>query len=642
MPTYGRWALPAGPAIGIDTRPSTSFLSTGAGWKPGGENWSTPTGSVDTALQDMPMFNASLGLFVSTKSGKPYTGKNPMTGQSYLNGQPTTVTVPYSGGRQINPNDPTQRYQAVNIEKTPELAGTNQTLAAAVNQISKEALPDFSAIKSAYESDIARARESSQAATDISGVTGTLTSAQARYDAALEKAKQDYANALAETAGTQRQIVNEARANLTPYEAALVAERNRYSGALGTAGDAYRQAIDEARRNWAASLTEGRDIYGRQTDESIARSKAAAYDTMLRNIKAYRSVSGTPTSLGSNELAQLVRGSAQIEVPMEQFRLGQRQAYIQNLAVPSLLDIAGRETAKAAQFDPAMAAAIYGAGTTTATNILGGRENVLSRYALPVETAIGAQAITKAGQFDPMIAAQQFQSGTATAQTIQQLSVVTSTMAREDAIRYMQSLGVPEQVRQSILSGNIANAAAVNQLIQASRYQGLQDIMGAQISQPIGTTFVSPGYLGPDRYALDLGNYATGNLTGTNAPVQVSPTVTESRYPGSAILPGGVVPRGDMVWDANNQVYRSKKTGQVIRTPRAQMALPQNASLSLGPQSSSRYDPILGAFVDRFTGQITGYGGQGSWQPNQRFPQIPAGTRYVPESPIANWNMGVQ
>lgn len=534
MPTYGQWATPAGPAIGIDVRPTTSFLSTGSGWIPGGPNWSNASMAGNMkggGIADTPMFNSALNMFVSSQTGKPFTGKHPQTGQSYVNGQPTGVQVPYGGGREINPNDPNQRYQAVNIQRNPELANIARDLADQLAKTANDNLLSFNEYKKEFESELASAKAKSAAATDIGPFTNEMRGYQSRYETALDAASRDYADVNARTAAAERAIVQEARDLIPSYD---------------------RAAQDAANLQLAA---------------------------LQRNVSRYRAASGVPTGMGSNEQALLAREAANILVPMEQAKIAQRYNILDRYVMPTTLDIANRETAKAAQFDP-------------------------------------------------MIAAQKFQSGTATAQTIQQLSMATANMAREDAVRFMMAIGVPEQIQQQIVSGNIANAIALNQLFSQSRYQGLQDILGAQISQPIGTTFVAPGYFGSSRYSpfTQGTGSTTAGLKASNAPVEVSP-----QYPGSAIDRSGRTLPGDMVWDANNQVWRNKNTGQVIgysryMSPTATSRMPTGTGSATGADSNSRYNAATGQLVDQFTGLPTGYGA-GGVNPNLP-PTLVSATRY--------------
>jgi hypothetical protein len=354
--------------------------------------------SAQTGIPGAPVFNATLGMYVNSATGKPYTG------QGYVNGQPTGVPVPYGGGATINPNDPAQRYRAASVEKNPQVSAAAQAMAESLTQTATQGLQNFDAYKKNFTDAINRAQGLSAAATDIGPLAARLRGLQSGYSSDLDAASQRYNQILANTKAAEEAVVQQGYDYLPMYDAAA---------------------------------------------QSAANEQMAA---LQRNIGRYKSASGTPMGLGSSEQQMLLGGARQILVPMEQAKIQQRYNILNQLAMPSVLDIANRQTAKV-------------------------------------------------GTFDPMVAAAQFQSGTATEQTIHQLAGIASQMAYQDAIRYMQSLGVPELVQQQIMSGNIQNAAALNAVFAGSRYQGLQDILGANITPSQNYSFRSDGYpLGVSQY----------------------------------------------------------------------------------------------------------------------------------------------
>lgn len=474
MPSYGKWATEAGGSIGTSPDPNPQFNSDM--WVPGGPNWKTQSPAMTSmtgTMTDAPIFNQSTGMYVSSVNGQPYTGSH--AGQKYQGGRVTGVEVPYSGGQTINPNDPNQRYAPVNIPKNPEISPTVQALTDTLAKSANESLQNFSTYKKQFTDSIDAAKAKSDAATNIAPLAADLNSQQARYSAALDAASRNYADVNTRTAAAERGIVQQANDTLPQYDAAAEAAANLQMNAL------------------------------------------------QRQVSRYKAASGTPMSLGTNEQAMLTGGAAQILVPMEQAKINQRYNILNSLAMPSTLDIANRETAKAAQFDP-------------------------------------------------MIAAQQFQTGTQTAQTIQQLKMVTSNMAYQDAVRYMQSLGVPDQLQQQIISGNISQASALNNLMSASRYQGLQDVMGAQLTPSIGTTFTAPGYPGPTRYSPNVSSPVANQplLNAPNAPRTVSPNQNP---------PAGA--QGSWVWDGNNNRWQNWKTGETRPASRYQDPFANDPTLDL-------------------------------------------------------------
>jgi hypothetical protein len=466
--------------------------------------------SGQTGVAGAPVFDANLGMYVNSVSGRPYSGRYGTTGQEYVNGQPTGVPVPYGAGATINPNNPTQRYRATSIEKNPQVSSAAQAMADSLTRTATQGLQNFNEYKKNFTDSINRAQSLSNAATDIGPVSANLRGLQSGYSAALDAASQRYNDVLANTKAAEQAIVKQGYDYLPMYDAAAQAAANQQMAAL------------------------------------------------QRNIGRYKSASGTPMGLGSSEQQMLLGGARQILVPMEQAKIQQRYNVLNQLAMPSVLDLANRQTAKV-------------------------------------------------GTFDPMVAAAQFQSGTATEQTIQQLASVASQMAYQDAIRYMQSLGVPEQLQQQIMSGNIQNAGALNAVFAGSRYQGLQDILGANITPSQNYNFQSGGYpsgvpmyspqVNSPRYEYVIGQPAEGGQLGSNAAV----------FPGSAVpsyAPG-------YTQSTATPFPGSNVPGWQQRTPAAPVVNREKYGNALGTQSNSRWDSALGALVDKTTGQITGYGASG-------------------------------
>lgn len=503
-------------------------------------NPSNPTG-----LYPAPVYNPQTGTFDNPQTGRPYYEQAYSPQAS--GGQQGGATVPYSGGQTINPNDPYQRYRAVSIEKNPQVSAAAQAMADSLTQTATQGLQNFDAYKKNFTDAINRAQGLSAAATDIGPLAARLRGLQSGYSSDLDAASQRYNQILANTKAAEEAVVQQGYDYLPMYDAAA---------------------------------------------QSAANEQMAA---LQRNIGRYKSASGTPMGLGSSEQQMLLGGARQILVPMEQAKIQQRYNILNQLAMPSVLDIANRQTAKV-------------------------------------------------GTFDPMVAAAQFQSGTATEQTIHQLAGIASQMAYQDAIRYMQSLGVPELVQQQIMSGNIQNAAALNAVFAGSRYQGLQDILGANITPSQNYSFRSDGYpLGVSQYRSPgapqyypqsipanmggqpgmgggglgsdaavfpgsaLPGYSPYYLTNPIPGYQVS-NPSGRAYPGSAIP--GYIPGYSQL--APTPFPRSNAPGWQQRTPAAPVArLSEAQGHALGTQTNSRWDSALGALVDKTTGQITGYGASG-------------------------------
>lgn len=133
-------------------------------------------------------------------------------------------------------------------------------------------------------------------------------------------------------------------------------------------------------------------------------------------------------------------------------------------------------------------------------------------HALNTEGRIAEREGQRIGSYNPMAYGAEYGSATDLAKTIQQLKAQTAGLSFDAASRYLASLGVPDQIRQQILQGQIGALGGIGQLEEQSRYRSLQDILGARLDQP------------------QYFSQATGPLPGprerppSNAPVEVSPT----------------------------------------------------------------------------------------------------------------------
>lgn len=262
-----------------------------------------------------------------------------------------------------------------------------------------------------------------------------------------------------------------AATDIGPLSSTLRGDQAKYAGALD------QSAADIAALN-AKDATAQRGIVT-QANALLPEMDANARDALdlglgavQQNVSRYKTTSGTPSSLGSAEMQIQNAANRNLLVPFELAKTQRKMDILQNLALPVQRDITNRETSR----------------------------------------------IT---QFDPYVAAQEFASGTQTEQTIQGLKQQVAGLSWDNATRYMQSLGVPAQIQQQILSGQIQNLGGIAQLNAGSRYQGLQDILGANPSSPAYYNLAQPGLPAPSRYSP-----VTGTPQGNNAPVQVGGTGT--------------------------------------------------------------------------------------------------------------------
>jgi len=392
-----------------------------------------------------PTINPSTGLFTDPSTGQPFSGTDAQ-GNTYQAGKPTGAAVPYSPGQTINPNDPNQRYRAVDITKQPDIASAESDLMTTFKKGAQDSMKGFDDWLKTFQTSLSGAFKKSQAADDPSQTIATLQGNQARYNAALDASQKSYADLNANTAAKEQGIVQEARDLIPMYDQA--------------AQDAANQSLG----------------------------------VLQRNVSRYKMGSGTPMSLGSAEEQQLLKGAADILVPMEQAKIGQRYNVLNQYAMPATLDVANREQARI-------------------------------------------------GQFDPQIAQQEFQSGNVTANTIQGLLTATAQMSRQDAIAFMQAIGVPAQVQQQILTGQIGQLGGLSQLENQSRYSGLQDVLGVNPTPSQYSSLATGPY-------PNMGRYAPTGLTGGTAN-----SLTPANAPISTGTPGAAAPAAYPTMANNGWVY---------------------------------------------------------------------------------------
>lgn len=392
------------------------------------------------------------GTVVSVLTGKPWSGREPRTGQMYQGGKPVTggpgtVQVPGTDTF-INPNDPAQRYKPVSVVKQPDVAAGQQDLMKTFTDAASSALKDFNQYLSTFKDASKTAFDKTAAATDIGPTVQNLRTQQSSYAGSLGQDAADYAALNAANAAAERGVVRRAEETLPQYDLAAQAIGDRQLAAL---------IAQQAR---------------------------------------YKMGSGTPTSLGGADSAILARAVADVNLPLQEQKIARQYDLLQNLSLPVQRDIANRETARIGQFNPAIAGAI-------------------------------------------------FSSGQGTEQMIQKLKEATAGMSWQNAMQWMTSLGIPAQVQQQILSGQIGQLGQLSQLESMANYQGLQDILGVNPSQPIGYSVGGPSYptvpLRPPRTGTTLptgyGGAAPITVGPANAatPVLAGPggTITGSPYQGA-------------------------------------------------------------------------------------------------------------
>lgn len=332
--------------------------------------------------------------------------------------------------------------------------------------------------------------------------------------------------------GNARTLGNKAL-DTSGFEAQMTGAQRKYAGALDTAAQGYQ---DLNAQNAAAEQGIVQQAY-----DTLPQYDAAAQaigDRQLaqlnQNLSKYKLGTDTPRSMSSSDANVLARNVADVQLPLEQAKIARKLDLLQNLSLPVQRELYGNERSR----------------------------------------------IT---QFDPQIAQQEFASGQATAQTIQGVRQQVAQMAPGLAVQYMQSLGVPAQLQQQILSGQLGQLGQISQLNTASNYQGLMDQAGAYPNQAQYYNLGIPGYPSAQSPTLRSPTYPSTSNTlggpgGGNAPVTVSPTQQWNDYWTQRGAPSNVAGgRGQFMGNY------------------------------LNAQGNSYYDSATGTMRDRTTGEITGY-----------------------------------
>lgn len=345
--------------------------------------------------QDYPVWGtgSNQGVLVSRKTGQPFSGVEPNSGKTYQGGREVT---PPPGQRflpgtttPIDPNNVSQRYQAVDVAKNPGVAAATGNMLDTFKKTADASLQDFSNYKARFQDASKAAFDKGNAATDLTGYEADTRGQQGRYSGALDAAAGNAGQANAAAAAREQAALAEMRATLPMY--------------------------DTASQN-AANLQ---------------------LDQLNNRVSRYKLAKGGGLGLGSDEMAIQAAGARAIQVPVELAKIQARQNIAQNVELP----IIQQDAARSGQFYQ---------------------------------------------NFMPGVAASQYNSASAVSNAIQQLRMHTAGMSYQNALQYMQSVGVPEQIQQQILGQQLGNLGSINSLESGSRYQGLQDRLGVDVSQPVG------------------------------------------------------------------------------------------------------------------------------------------------------------
>lgn len=375
--------------------PSKNFAGS-SGYSASGKRLATsvtPKQQSSSDGLDYAVYDISSNKVVSLKTGQPYNGVDPRTGNTYSGG----ILQAAAGAANAPTGDPTKDYQAVQIEKSPEIASATQGLLAEFKKNAESSLANFNDYLKSYQTDIDAARQKSLAATDTSGTEAALGAAKQQYTAGLAASDEAYRRAMADTAARERAVVTGAVDDLTGYDDAV----NRM--------------------------------------QQIALNQVPAY------MSRFKLRTGTPTSLGSADVAEMTRQLTNAAAPFELAKINQRYA-------------------------------------------------IRSGMELPVEQQLGNMGITYAGSYLPSIAGANYGADVNIAQYIQGLRQSVAGMSFQDANAYLTAAGVPDSIKQSIFGGYTQNLGAIAGLMPSAYYQGLNYVPGAQLSQPAYYNMGTGGY----------------------------------------------------------------------------------------------------------------------------------------------------
>lgn len=191
-----------------------------------------------------------------------------------------------------------------------------------------------------------------------------------------------------------------------------------------------------------------------QYNQAISNIGNLESDALQRNVSRYAAASGTPTGLGSNEEQTLALGEGQIRVPLEEAQINKQYDILQNMQLPLEQQQAQARVGQLQNFTLPVAQTQYNQGLNTLNT-------------------------TYNNQFN-------------TATMLQNLQLQIAGKPISEAVQYMQAMGVPQDIQQALLSGNISNLGALSNVWQGANYQGLQNVFGNSLATPTASAFNAP------------------------------------------------------------------------------------------------------------------------------------------------------
>lgn len=333
-------------------------------------------------------------------------------------------------------------------------------------------------------------------------------------------------------------------ADITPTVNALTQAQQQYVGQLGASNQAYQQALANQQTNELGvyNLAEQR----RLTDlaAQFAKDRQAAQAQVTRGVSRWgagkNAQSGGDMGLGSDVASILAQKSYEASLP---YGMAEAQQ-----------------------------------GLTNITN-----------YLMPAQQRISNANINYAGSYLPGIAGAQYQSATGLAGAVQSLRDAAANGYWNTVSQLLKIPQVTSQISQEELARYQQMLAQSGQIIGMTNYTGLQDRLGATLSQPVASNMqmlagsVPSGnpYYQP-RYATPVAAATTGSTpTGTQTGAQ------------------------DIVVNSGLRYRYDPTTGRYVTTDQTpslgwaggNAANPRNQAIDANPVPGYVYDSMLGQYV---------------------------------------------
>jgi hypothetical protein len=278
-------------------------------------------------------------------------------------------------------------------------------------------------------------------------------------------------------------------ADIGPTANALTGAQGRYASALGGAVDQYGRALGESAGAERGIVGQAQSLLP-EYDLSLGRAENLAQANVAGAVNRYAAgknaaAGGANLGMGTDIADVLARRSYEASLPYEQARINKRYDILQNLSLPVERDIAGRN-------------------------------------------------ISYAGEFLPRVAGAEYTSSQGTALAVQNLKDAAAKQDWQTALQIMQSLSLPAQVQQQILSGAVSIEGALAALNEQATYHGVYDQFGMPITQPQYFNQGQPPFPPPTRYRVNnLTTTGTApSLAADNSPITVNPRYSTAGTPG--------------------------------------------------------------------------------------------------------------